>query len=301
MDDEPSAPEWLYYKIYVGIGLARMEHLITRTVPAVVERDAVNRWFFLRYHDDKGPHLRLRLRTRPGASPSVRRGVDHLLHEAIVTFPTLPPSPYRPTILWPPAGVVRPPSTTRSCWIEMDRYEPETDRYGAEGVAVAERLFQASSETAVCVMIDEQEGLYSRKTMIPILMQRTVEALAARDDESAFWEKYARYWLGGAAMAAEWIPRFLAKGRELVTLGVPVLPPVARLPARAREHVCTWARALEEAADAFRGVRDEPRRSGADLAFHFTHLMNNRLGVLPIEESYFATLIHQCSVGAVMP
>lgn len=301
MDYDPSAPVWLYYKIYVGMASAGMEYVITRTLPDVVQLGVVDRWFFLRYHDDRGSHLRLRLRTVPEASPSVRREVEALLHEAILAFPTLPPSPYRPTILWRPAGVVMPPPEARSCRVEMDRYEPETDRFGTEGIAIAERIFQASSETAMGVLTDEQEGLYSRKTLIPVLMQSVVEAFTGGDGKCAFWEKYAPYWLGGEATAAEWIPRFLAKGRELATLGIPVLTPNAQLPERARQRVSAWRRALKEGANAFRGVHDDPPCSGADLAFHFTHLMNNRLGVLPIEEAYYATLIHQSRSGVSTP
>ena len=52
--------------------------------------------------------------------------------------------------------------------------------------------------------------------------------------------------------------------------------------------LATWREALERAAREFRAAAERRPR---DLAFHMIHLMNNRLGVKPLEEAYFATLL----------
>ena len=98
MADPARSPHWLYYKIYVGHVADGLEYLITQTLPALVTRSDVEQWFFLRYVDEGGPHLRLRLKARHAPSP-LRTAVDHAIDEALAMLPRLPLPFYRPAIL----------------------------------------------------------------------------------------------------------------------------------------------------------------------------------------------------------
>ncbi|MCZ9355311.1 lantibiotic dehydratase [Streptomyces mutabilis] len=119
--------EWLYLKVH---GSARtQDDLLRDHVPGLVSLAAehgADRWFFIRYTDEAGHHLRLRLHAaRPQqlwgqVAPAVGGLLDH----------------------WQREGLVRGHTVAQ--------YDPETERYGGPAAqAAAERVFQHDSEAAV--------------------------------------------------------------------------------------------------------------------------------------------------------
>ncbi|MFD7313755.1 lantibiotic dehydratase [Streptomyces sp. NPDC059883] len=119
--------EWLYVKLH---GSARaQDDLLCRHVPELVALAAgkgADGWFFIRYTDEAGHHLRLRL------------------HGS------------RPEVLW---GSVAPPlGALLERWRQQGllrghtvaQYDPETERYGGPAAQrLAERVFQYDSEAAL--------------------------------------------------------------------------------------------------------------------------------------------------------
>jgi thiopeptide-type bacteriocin biosynthesis protein len=78
-------------------------------------------YFFIRYFDEQGPHIRLRFKLPPELREKMKA-------EVTVSFPT----------------------------VRFIRYEPETSRYGgSKGVAVSERFFEASSTAVLEYMFSE--------------------------------------------------------------------------------------------------------------------------------------------------
>jgi thiopeptide-type bacteriocin biosynthesis protein len=53
--------EWLYVKVYTGDQGAIFDDLILVTIPVLVQSLRPQRWFFIRYRDEHGVHLRIRL------------------------------------------------------------------------------------------------------------------------------------------------------------------------------------------------------------------------------------------------
>ncbi|MGY1578122.1 lantibiotic dehydratase [Streptomyces sp. MN13] len=121
--------EWLSLKVY---GSARGQDELLRTVlPGLVERArerGVDRWFFLRYTDDAGHHLRVRLHgERSALWGAVALEVGGLLAE------------------WQRRGLVRGHA--------LAPYDPEVERYGGAGaLAAAEEVFRCDSEAAVALL-----------------------------------------------------------------------------------------------------------------------------------------------------
>ncbi|MFI7102025.1 lantibiotic dehydratase [Streptomyces sp. NPDC050161] len=113
--------EWLQLCLYTPA--ERHEELLATQLPPLLGQlpDQVDRWFFLRYQDAAGPHLRLRFH----APPSVLAGdLLPLLHERAAALHT--------------GGL-----TGRVVW---DSYDPELERYGGpDAMAAAERVFHADS------------------------------------------------------------------------------------------------------------------------------------------------------------
>jgi hypothetical protein len=272
---------WVYHRLYVDAGFEAIEHLIVEVVPRVLEEGGFDRWFFLRFLDEDGLHLRLRVRATDDADALAER-MRPLLEAGVEAADRAPAGDYRPTIVPPPELAAPYLRSLRGAGDRVVRtpYEPEVERFGT-GLDTAERIFERSSRIALHVLAEERRGGPGRKVLAPPLMCEV--ALAFGVSRPEFWDEYAAYWLAPVpGLLERWRPRFVAKAGELARRGTSVLCNAPML--------VEWRAALDEGAAAYRATAERRPR---DLAFHFIHLMNNRLGLMPIEEAYFATLIGQ--------
>ena len=129
----PPGSEWLYAKLYTGTATA--DHLLREVVgpltAEVLHSGAADQWFFIRYGDPDW-HLRVRFHGKPerlhgNVMPAIQAAAAPLLKEG------------------------------RLARVQFDTYEREVERYGgAEGIVLAERIFQADSE-AVLEIIENLE------------------------------------------------------------------------------------------------------------------------------------------------
>ncbi|MET9431098.1 lantibiotic dehydratase [Streptomyces sp. NPDC003036] len=122
--------EWLYLKLY---GSARtQDDLLRDHVPelvAVAAGHGADGWFFIRYTDEGGHHLRLRLH---GPDPA------RLWGEAAPAVGAL-------LARWRERGLVRGHA--------LAAYDPEVERYGGPAAQrLAERVFQCDSEAALALL-----------------------------------------------------------------------------------------------------------------------------------------------------
>ena len=290
--------DWLYLKLYLGRAVDRVDRLVIELDRVISQRPDVQGWFFIRYVDEQGIHLRLRVLPAAGARDALREHLVHACATRLSRAYELPAGTYFPMVATPGfedtlALVTDAHNDVRV--IEAD-YEPETDKYGTgTAMAVAEDLFVASTEIACAILNDEDEGLYARKSLVPALMHETYRAFLPRTDAATFWREYCFYWLGGKSLAAgDWRDTFFAKAAQLDEEGVPVLALEQEDGRPARFQVTRWQQALAHAAQQYAALGSE----GGDLnpevlCFNFAHLMNNRLGIASLEEAYMAALIER--------
>jgi thiopeptide-type bacteriocin biosynthesis protein len=162
-------PEWLYYRVQVDPAGAG-DPLLCSVVQPVMQRLRAEvqelRWFYLRFLDATGLHVRWRLSAGRTALNHVERVVDEAL-----------------------AGAY-----TKSV------YEPETHKFG--DMAAAEQLFQLSSETALDLLSTGSGG--NRAALAAALMLALVEGLP-REQRLSFLHQYSWYWSGGPAKRS-WSP-----------------------------------------------------------------------------------------------
>jgi thiopeptide-type bacteriocin biosynthesis protein len=125
----PPGSEWLYTKLYTGAATADqvLAAVVRPVTKAALRSGAADCWFFIRYGDPDW-HIRLRLHGEPERLwdevwPALRAAVTPLLDDGRV-------------------------------WrLQLDTYEREVERYGgAEGIVLAERLFQADSEAVLSLV-----------------------------------------------------------------------------------------------------------------------------------------------------
>jgi hypothetical protein len=257
MNARMQAAAWLYYKIYVGDIAGGLDYLITETLPKLARND-IERWFFVRYLDEEGLHLRLRVKPSDGA-PDLRPVLKLIIEDSLRALPKAPPPFYQPVISTPVAARLPRRSPIRAV---EDEYEPEIAMFGAMGIAVAERLFHLSSEIAMAVLIDERADLYSRKTLAPIFMKAVCDTFLPGSG-APFWHGYSKYWLQISRESADaWAQRFERKARELHSRALPVVTPDAALPESARNAVKTWRAGLSQAASDFEALQEPPFASG---------------------------------------
>ena len=138
----PPGSEWLYAKLYTGNATA--DHVLREVIgpltAEVLQSRAADQWFFIRYGDPDW-HLRLRF-----------HGTPEKLHAEVLPALQAATSPLlKDGQLWR---------------IQFDTYEREVERYGgAEGIELAEQLFQADSEAVlqlISMLEPGDEGLDQR-------------------------------------------------------------------------------------------------------------------------------------------
>lgn len=113
--------EWLYAKLYCPQGL--QDRILAGHLPQLVTTidDAVDRWFFVRYRDQVGHHLRLRFHGDPAVLGSRTLPALHHWAEGLRR-----------------AGLAGA--------LVLDTYDPELERYGGPAaITMAEQVFHADS------------------------------------------------------------------------------------------------------------------------------------------------------------
>lgn len=269
---------------------AAIDDLLTGVVPSLVADLRPDAWFVLRFIDQDGPHLRVRLRAEDPAT------ADALIKQALArcgaAVAELPLDPDRPTRrpLVPPIGA---PPVTPARWTvgaDIAAYEPELDVYGGSaGVAIHERLSQVSSEIALDILAGERAGGSDRKSIAPALLDAAFEAFALEATAASFWTEHTEWWLAGYGPAAEdWRERFAEPAAALAERGGPLATDLDDPSAEAVER---FGAAVALAATDW-GPDGLGAPGGGDRLAHLAgHLMLNRLGFLPLDEAYLATLL----------
>lgn len=128
--------KWIYYKLYCGPKTA--DEILTQVIKPVsqelMEKDIIDKWFFIRYSDPK-LHLRVRFHYN---NPENIYNIINLINNAA--------EPYiKNDLLWS---------------VQIDTYQREIERYGSNTIELAEELFFHDSEMIVSFidMIEGDEG-----------------------------------------------------------------------------------------------------------------------------------------------
>jgi thiopeptide-type bacteriocin biosynthesis protein len=268
--------------------------------------------FFIRYWEN-GPHLRFRL---SGLSDEAFMAVGERLRERAALLAADggdAPTGFGPEMRFdgtePDAGALHwhPQGST----LEIP-YEPEYQRYGGvEGIAVNESLFCISSALALTIV---QHTLTTPGRRQGIAIALTAAALATmtsgRHMLSLLLQSMREGWSGliadEAAAAAVAARAYGDRRADLDATIRRIVDPAGSPPQQ--PIIARWAQALERhVADlqalAARGALinpvtgkscadgDETQFAVNNILFSQVHMMNNRLGVLPVQEYQFAQML----------
>jgi thiopeptide-type bacteriocin biosynthesis protein len=281
--------DWLYFKIYPR-EFRQMDQVIEQIVhPAIYgarDKSGLDRWHFLRYADQRGWHIRLRLRGTRQFHEEWSRNIRALVDAVL---PQLEERPRVPRLISSTASfdthIAEP-----GC--ELGTYEPEYEKYGGTlGVAIAEELFEASSETAVKALLTIQDSS-SRFLLYLALTRSLVEHFhQTPEEQQRFLEYYLWYWSGqdrpGSSQARRKLRDAARQRRLFITRQLAGLTDHAAISSLVQQQRSALTRTL----NALHLAEDEITETPARLSFDYLHMNNNRLGVLPSEEAYLAALL----------
>lgn len=274
--------EWLYYKLYPG-GFGRLDEALA-ALATLVERHtpSIRRWFFIRYVDEVGPHLRFRVLPEPDRVAHLHQA----LWAATAGWLAERAPPAQPRTWLTVEDKPRHPYSSTTKALELAVYEPECKKYGGvRGVELAEQIFQVSSTFVLrATGRGSSDGLtraaIARAVMVP-LVDGCMGSAAGE-----FWSQYAGYWLRG--VRADHLSMEVSEARRDVKAVADLLqaawsegPTGADLDRERDAYVAAVHQYLEQAtADTGRPLHA--------LLFHQVHMTNNRLGLSPVEESIVA-------------
>ncbi|QVQ50248.1 thiopeptide-type bacteriocin biosynthesis protein [Spiractinospora alimapuensis] len=272
--DQPHQPpdsDWWYVRAYPGSG-ALMDAACDVLVPWLREAAAsenADRWFFLRYIDMVGPHLRLRIRCAPD-------GVDRLhsrMPELWLALDKIPPDARGEPLIanglfGDASGAVR---------VAPGLYAPEMHKYGGPaGVEAAERLFTASARWYADNLPHRSPRRFRRAALATTLMRELVTTALPPEDWKEFWLRHRRQWgwqlvmSQGKAAVPDLVSETVTGVREVVA-DVDV--------AAVRTHVASVVATFEEVTRSNSGV------DRLDLLLNYLHMDINRWGFVPAEEA----------------
>lgn len=278
-----SANDWLYYKIY-PVRHDQLNDVLRRIVaPAICTAHAtgqMKRWFFLRYHDTRGAHIRLRLQGPASFCATMRDHLDDLITNAL---PQLQ-SESRAPLFALDETLLHLPQITRG--FVQAVYAPEYEKYGGEtGVALAEKLFEVSSELALHTLSLLPAQLARLGLCAMQWMARAL--LSTPEEQQRFLTNYVWYWSGQNHLGTQQVrARLIQAAHQPLSAAWPGTMSAAlqEVSEEYRLAVTVTARAL-----ATTKVPVPPTR----LCFDYIHVTNNRLGLTALEECYLATLLRQ--------
>jgi hypothetical protein len=192
-------------------------------------------------------------------------------------------------------------------------YEPETERYGGpEGVRLAERFFEISSDAAYALLTRLGPERSSRlgKGLLTMVELFHVFTRGDRAHATRWARQYNEGYLRGVARDEEgrgaWLGAFgSGYDAQARTLGEYVEEVWSRMDDgdSLSEALDLYRDGLLEVRGDFTGLFDARRLSGSGapydawelatgaVAASYIHMMNNRLGITIQEESYLAYLI----------
>ncbi|GIH89453.1 thiopeptide-type bacteriocin biosynthesis protein [Planobispora siamensis] len=298
-------PEWWFVRLYTG-GFSASDLLVTEVLPPLVAEARAHgafRWFFIRYTDPSGPHLRVRVFGPRETVDRMHRSLARVQRHADAVVAGAGDDP-----VWLAPIPMRRMLGDSGTGLSSALYEPEYGKYGGpSGVELAERVFEFSSDLAIWAtarfgkiperaalaalllceatraMLEGRPEDLSPEPVMPPADRRRLNVSWAR-----YWDRHLAWWTADLAKHA---PELQAQLREHAERDPHRVRSIAR-ELRADSSVDPWLRRWGQVIDDSL-VRAHRMRIGLTpqhLVFHQAHMMMNRLGFLPREEALLGVI-----------
>ncbi|GII62081.1 hypothetical protein Skr01_21660 [Sphaerisporangium krabiense] len=265
--------DWWYVRAYPGDAtlMDRAAETLLPWLRDLAAREGADRWFFVRYWDLTGHHLRLRLRLGADAADRLHGRLD----DVVGLLRGLPAAGEARRLVTGAA----PMGTGGARHATTCLYAPELAKYGGtRGVGLAEELFTASSAWIAGNSLIGFDQPGARARLAVTFMRGLIEAALPAAGHQEFWAAHRRQWGGQLRVLVRTQPELNALlGR--VADGVAQAEDVTgRLRHGLDEHVGQVVAALD------RAEREDNPVPRPVLLLHYLHMEMNRWGFVPAEE-----------------
>ena len=291
-------PEWWFVRLYTG-GFAGADTMTSELIPPLVAHArelGIHRWFYMRYMDPSGPHIRLRVKGTRDVLDVMESGYRALVTDLETALAQKEHS--HPFVM--PVDEQNYLGTA-SIGGSGALYEPEYTKYGGiHGVDLAEQLFEFSSDLGVWAT-GRFDKTPDRAGLAALLLFDAVHSGldAARftsvppgADWQGYWDQHLKWWTGDFGANA---PRVRKTIQSSVETRMPdVRCQLDRL--AAMPSVTGWRRNWRAAVHRYvvRAMTEGIDLTPMHLIFHQGHMMTNRLGFLPREEALLGQYARLC-------
>jgi len=227
-------------------------------------------WFFLRFVDEHGPHVRFRMLADPDVADA--------LHQELFISRRVPLVPRgRGSGSWMLGAVNSRTDGGGTVRLIGDLYAPETGKWGSgAALRAAERTFEASSETALASLSRDGLDEEARVRLAATAMLDLILAWSPPPDVTRAFARAHREWWAGPAIASDAARPSGPRLREIVREVVDGHDATSAPPRHAESAVAG------------------PHAPGRPLAYYLhqhLHLAANRLGLTPLQESTLAGVL----------
>ncbi|WDU79254.1 MULTISPECIES: thiopeptide-type bacteriocin biosynthesis protein [Lysinibacillus] len=276
---------WLFYSIYPG-NAGYLDEVIERLVKPSVSffKDEIENWFFMRYWDHKGTHIRLRFL----ASPEIEEKIKHWfsLHALLILEEIRQEKPKKVNKLIP-----APEYQDGKVAVEINNYEPEYSKYGGEeGVGIAEQLFRTSSEMVLHILREENQQ-FSKANVSLLVLKKSIEgSIRKKKQYMRFLENYFDYWTGGDYEGAEAIKTKISTAAIKRSEVIKNIWKEISSNQEMNQLIDSYLKKLKETQKLIKDATNI-HQEFTDLLFHYIHMTNNRMGISTLEEAYLAKLL----------
>jgi thiopeptide-type bacteriocin biosynthesis protein len=290
--------EWLQYNIY-SKDIHELDYLVSFIVKPAANKVKtmfdVSNWFFIRYLDETGPHIRLRFKISENEFTDVMGFLEEFLSTSLESLS-------EQSIAIPkrllPLNMGEGHFSSAARRFELSLYDPELEKYGGEeGILLSEKYFSSSSNLTLEVIDDIITEKVNRFEFAIKMMDNLLNAAWENKNEiDEFLLNYTKYWAGDKLKSGDnqisqnFIDSAISRNEKVKEILM-------------SELSLNTEKSLEQFTDELKLILQEMKpkgESGPDgIYFHFIHMMNNRLGVWPIEESYLAALLYSAGKTTV--
>ncbi|MFI6499650.1 thiopeptide-type bacteriocin biosynthesis protein [Nonomuraea typhae] len=263
--------DWWYVRAYPGDATSMDEAtaVLLPWLQDVAATERADRWFFVRYWDMTGHHLRLRARLDLDAADRVHARLNELID--LLSRLSAKGEQVRLVPGAALAGMAGPRRVVTSV------YTPELAKYGgSRGVELAEDLFTASSTWIADNKLMDLAQTGGRAALAVGFLRDLLASALPAPAVAGFWALHRRQWGGRLRMLARTQPELSALLSSIATC-IADEPPAAQARGT-HEHVKTIVETLDRAG------REDVAIPRPALLLHYLHMEMNRWGFMPAEE-----------------
>lgn len=271
--------DWLYMRAYPELPTL-VDAAAKSLVPwlaSVAAEEGATKWFFMRYLDMTGQHLRMRLYCSTDGVDRISNRFDEVRH----ILSQLDRSEAESKRLIPGASFDNLPGGVK---VNTSVYSPELDKYGGvHGVDLAEQLFTYSTGWFCRGNVSSLDPLHERSILAAEIMVKSV-ALVFPDSQKEFWRSHQKKWSFHLRSA-------IPNRDDLMTSLEDINSKIRIDLSTEQEHLrLSEQLALRLKTTVDRAENLDLTRSKQELFLEYLHMEMNRLGFLPAEE---------CALGIV--